>query len=187
MPSKGHILVAAITAALATVPARACETDAELNLNDVKLADVVVIGRVANYRIVLDQDFRKKMLASPNLSPDIRRIYETGSIMSDYARFDVQVDEVLFGKAPEVLAATWDNSTFSEPEQMGPGPFLIAMRDPSSKMPPLRAPSATILPDPERGTLTVLQAPCSSPFIFEPDGEEAKAIRQKLRVRRGQR
>jgi hypothetical protein len=102
------------------------------------------------------------------------------SLMSDYAAFEVQVDKVLLGKAPHRLSVTWDNSTFGEPKSMGAGPYLFALRRPSSPTPPLRGPSATILPNREPGSLTVLQAPCSSPFIFEGASRQAREIRQIL-------
>jgi hypothetical protein len=164
-----------------TEPARACMISAALDLNDIKYADVVLVGRVSKYEIVLDQEFRQKRLANPNLSPDLRKFYEgQNGILSDYARFNVQVEEVLAGKAPKTVSVTWDNSTFGEPEEMAAGPFLIALRQPRSKMPPLRGPSATILPSREQDTLTVLQAPCSEPFIFQSTGKEALAIRKLL-------
>ena len=71
------------------------------------------------------------------------------SLLPDYARFDVQVKEVLVGRAPNRLSVTWDNSTFGEPEQMAAGPYLIALRRPGSASPPLRGPSATIFPTPD--------------------------------------
>ena len=60
------------------------------NFEDVSYADVVVIGRISNYRIVRDEAFRRRMLASPGLSADMRRMYEDPrqSLMTDYARFD---------------------------------------------------------------------------------------------------
>lgn len=75
---------------------------------DVNYADVVVVGRIANYRIVRDEAFRRRMLASPRLSADMRRIYEDPrqSLMSDYARFDIFVDEVLVGRTPRRLSVT---------------------------------------------------------------------------------
>jgi hypothetical protein len=172
---------AALALAFSSGPVDACRTHARLEITDVKYADVIVIGRISHYRIVRDVEFRRKMLADPNLSPAMRGIYEgRNGLLSDYAAFDIQVDQVLFGSAPATLSVTWDNSTFGEPETMAAGPFLIALRQPNSKMPPLRGPSATILPSREPASLTVLQAPCSSPFIFESTGEEARAIRLLL-------
>lgn len=99
------------------------------------------------------------------------------SFLSDYARFDVIVDQVLAGKAPRMVSVTWDNSTFGEPASMPPGLYLIALRVPGSMAPPLRGPSATILPTPEPALPTLLQAPCSSAFIFPVASDEAIAVR----------
>jgi len=155
-------------------------------LEDVRYADVVVIGRIANYRIVRDEAFRKWILKSPNLSADQRKMYQDPkmSLLPDYARFDIDVEEVLAGRAPARLAATWDNSTFGEPDRMKPGRYLIALRRPSSASPPLRGPSATVMPSPDPKILTLLQAPCSSAFLYEAGSEEARAIREILAARR---
>lgn len=146
----------------ASVPAHACMTSAELVLGDVEYADVVVVGRITNYSVV----------AGDNGRP--------GSIF-DYARFDVQIDEVLKGEAPSFVTVTWDNSTFAEPDTITPGQYLVALRSPkSSRIPPLRGPSATIMPTPDRHLPTVLQAPCSEAFIFATGSEEAAGVRTIL-------
>ncbi|CAN7758559.1 hypothetical protein [Ensifer sp. Root127] len=103
--------------------------------------------------------------------------------MSDFARFDIHVDEVLIGKAPKTLPVTWDNSTFGEPEEMLTGPFLIGLRKATSQLPPLRGPSATVFPNPDPTAMTVLQAPCSNAFIIEVGTNEANAIRGILDAR----
>lgn len=182
---KRHWLIAAMLLGFAaSEPARACRMHAGIDLKDVRYADLVLVGRIANYRIIRDEEFRRKMLSSPRLPADLRRIYESGeSLLPDYARFDIEVDEVLVGRAPKRVSATWDNSTFGEPEKMNAGPFLIALRRPNSAMPPLRGPSATILPNREPHSLTVLQAPCASPFIFESGSDRARAVRQILNAR----
>lgn len=143
-----------LTLVLAGRPAHACMTMAPLELVDVKYADVVVEGRISDYKVD---------------NPDF---------LSGYARFTILVDEVLVGSAPQTLTVTWDNSTFAEPGTMSAGPFVIALRDPRSGMPPLRGPSATSLPNPEPANLTVLQAPCSIAFIFPSESAEASAIRR---------
>ncbi len=79
------------------------------------------------------------------------------------------VDEVLLGQPGHLLSLSWDNSTFGEPKSLPSGPFLIALRDPHSRIPPLRAVSATVSPNPELGALTLLQAPCARPFLFSVD------------------
>lgn len=171
------VAVAALPLALMSGPVHACRMHAQLELSDVRYADVVLIGRVSHYRIIRDVEFRRKMLANPKLPPDMRKFYQgPNGLLSDYASFDVEVDQVLAGKATTSISVTWDNSTFGVPEKMAAGPFLIALRRPDSKIPPLRGPSATILPSREPRSLTVLQAPCSSPFIFESTSDEARTI-----------
>lgn len=186
--SKWKLLgwMAVAVATTSSGSAQACRMSVPPTFEDIGYADVVVIGRIANYRIVRDEAFRKKMLAVPGLSPEMRKIYEDPKqrLLSDYARFDIQVDEVLVGQVQGDLSVTWDNSTFGEPDQLAPGRYLIAMRRASSAVPPLRGPSATVIPDPDPRALTLLQAPCSAAFIYEAESEEARTIRGILDARR---
>jgi hypothetical protein len=120
---------------------------------------------------------------NPTLSPESKSFYEgKNSLLSDYTRFNIQVDKVISGSASAVIAATWDNSTFSLPETMPDGPYVIALRRPQSPVPPLRGPSATIFPNQEPDLLTVLQAPCAQPFLFEANSAEAQAVLKILEV-----
>lgn len=168
----------------ASQPALACRVRAHIDLSDVRYADVVLVGRISNYRIIRDQGFRNRMLNNPNLAPHMREIYEgQQSLLPDYAVFDIEVAEVVAGVASSRLSATWDNSTFGEPENMPSGPFLMALRNPSSPTPPLRAPSAAIFPTPDPTLPTLLQTPCAGPFLFEYDGEQAAEVRRILGVR----
>lgn len=177
-------VLVALPVMLAAKPASACRTMANLRFDDIKYASVIVIGRITNYEIVLDQAARqrhKEMLARPDWPPEARKLLsEQQHFLSDYARFDVLVDEVLVGKPQAVLSVTWDNSTFNEPDKMEEGPFLIALREPDAKIPPLRGPSATIMPSLEPQKLTVLQAPCAPPFMFKAATAEAKKVRDML-------
>ena len=178
----------ALVTMTAAVPARACLTEAELDVEDVQYADVVVVGRIADYRLVLDprarRDHQRSLADSPGMSPETRRQMErVEGFITDYARFTIAVDEVLAGEAGASFEATWDNSTFAEPESMRPGPFLIALRDPGSRLPPLRGPSAYIPPSPDPRSLTLLQAPCAPPFLLESESEEADAVRRILKAR----
>ncbi|NLR74480.1 hypothetical protein HF682_04850 [Leeia sp. IMCC25680] len=141
-----------------------------MRLDDLQYASTVVIGRVTHYEIVRDEDIRKRF---PDRPP-------TQSYLSDYARFTIAVDRVLAGQASPTLTVTWDNSTFGEPEHMDEGPYLIALRSPKSRTPPLRGPSATILPSAEPDILTVLQAPCAPAFFFDASSDEAMAIRRRF-------
>ncbi|RVT41957.1 hypothetical protein [Sphingobium algorifonticola] len=166
--------------------AHACRTSVSPKFEDVSYADVVVIGRVDNYRVIRDEAFRKRMLASPNLPAQMRKTYEDPKqgLLPDYARFDIQVEQVLLGQVSSTLSVTWDNSTFGEPDQMAAGRYLIALRRPNSASPPLRGPSATILPSPGPNALTLLQAPCSRAFIYNAESSEAQSIRRILDARR---
>lgn len=167
---------------LVSVPANACMVAVEQDMNDLRYADVVVVGRIENYEIVRDMAFREKMLANPNLSEYLRKIYsdETQGLLGDYARFDVHVEEVLAGEVPERITATWDNSTFGEASSLSPNSLVIAFRRSASPMPPLRGPSATVLPNPDPKLLTVLQAPCSSAFIFNSSPEVIRQVKRIL-------
>lgn len=184
-PGWWAIAAAAASAFAFPTASHACRVYVRATLEDVRFADVVVVGRVSGYRIVRDEAFRRRMLASPRLSPDLRKIYSDPreTLLSDYARFEIRVEEVLAGSAPGRLSVTWDNSTFGEPDRMAPGPYLIALRRPTSARPPLRGPSATILPNPDPKALTLLQAPCSGAFIYEVGSEEARTIRNLLKAR----
>ncbi|GAB5352199.1 hypothetical protein TMRH483_00782 [Qipengyuania sp. 483] len=186
--SKWKLLgwMAVAVATTSSGSAQACRISVSPAFEDIGYADVVVIGRIANYRIVRDEVFRKRMLAAPGLAPETRRIYEdpTQRLLSDYARFDIQVDEVLMGPVQGNLSVTWDNSTFGEPDQIAPGRYLIALRRASSAAPPLRGPSATVLPDPDPRALTLLQAPCSAAFIYEAESEDARTIQSILNAQR---
>ena len=58
-------------------PASACRSMAELKLEDITYASVVVVGRITNYEIILDQEarmHRERTLANPELSPEYREL-----------------------------------------------------------------------------------------------------------------
>lgn len=181
------ITAAAAIAGVLPTSAQACRMFVPPTFEDVSYADVVVIGRVNNYQIIRDEAFRRRMLALPSLSAEMRKTYgdPKQSLLSDYARFDIQIDQVLVGEVPsDRLSVTWDNSTFGEPDHMASGHYLIALRRPGSNSPPLRGPSATILPSPAPDALTLLQAPCSSAFIYDTESEEAQTIRRILNAQK---
>jgi hypothetical protein len=167
-------------------PTLACIMAADRKLEDVKFASVVVIGSVENYQVILDPEARsqrKTMLENlpADASPEYREMLESQEVfLSDYARFDILVDEVLVGTASDKISVVWDNSTFGEPDAMASGPYLFALIVPGSPRPPLRGPSATILPHPDAVSLSVLQAPCAGPFIFPADSSQVSDIRATL-------
>src|SRR4051794_38597180 len=101
-------IAAALAFSALASPAEACMADAPLDLHDLTYADVVVIGRITGYRIV-----------SPRAAG--RRGHAPLGPISDYARFDVLVDEILKGAPTKRIRVSWDNSTFAEPARMPPG------------------------------------------------------------------
>lgn len=133
--------------------ANACLMDHPLNLDDIRYADAVVIGTVKDYRLVPDRH---------------------------YARFQIAPDDVLKGEVGREIAVAWANSTFVMPKTLPPGPYLIALINPHSPLPPLRGPSAVFSPSPEPDLFAVLQAPCASAFMFKVGSKEAELVRQKL-------
>lgn len=168
-------LVLSVPVTLLVQPAHACRMLRGLDPQDIKHATVVVVGSVWNYEIVFDQAARSErrayLTAHPELSPETRKLLsdQTGFI-SDYARFDIQVQEVLAGRSPAKLTVTWNSSTFGEPSEMARGPFLIALRDDASVQ---RTSGKSNL-------LTVLNPPCGPGFILPISSPGAKAVRAIL-------
>ncbi len=153
-------------------PVQACTISVEMELKDIFSADAVVTGQVSDYEIV--------------------EVGDRGPL-ADYARITFRVDDVIAGDLTgrmggnNLLTITWDNSTFGEPETLGEGDgynrfprLLIALRDPASPGLPLRSGSGVILPSPEPEQLTVLQAPCSSAFIFRAGDPYGVMLQQVL-------
>ncbi|MFM7333013.1 MAG: hypothetical protein ACKO1H_01150 [Tabrizicola sp.] len=184
--SKSSLLAAVASYALWPFPVHSCMMAAELVLEDVRLADVVVIGAIENYKVVLDPKAREERKAllerlPADTDPEFREILESqDAFLSDYARFDVLVGEVLLGTASDRISVVWDNSTFGEPDKVPTGSYLVALIAPTSPQPPLRGPSATVLPRPDASSLSVLQAPCSGAFIFPVDATAVAEIRAIL-------
>jgi hypothetical protein len=180
-------IVAGLMLAMACIagPAQACFSSPPINFDDVRNADVVVIGRIANYRIVRDQaarrDRRRMLANSPDMPADERRrMASQTEFLTDHARFDIRVEQTLVGRAGRVITVNWDNATFGEPRSMPSGPYLIALRHPISGMAPARGPGTAPEPIRDSRTLTILQMGCSAPFIIESGSEQADAIRAVL-------
>ncbi|MEC9470762.1 MAG: hypothetical protein VYA18_13660 [Pseudomonadota bacterium] len=177
------VMLASIHLLASGIDANACITFAQMDSSDVKFADVVVVGKIRNYKIVEDpkvREIQKKRCENKKTADD--RYCKMRSFLSDYAQFQIEVDTVLKGEPDESVSVTWDNSTFGEPISLGEENerFLIALRAANSNMPPLRGPSAFISANPSPELLTVLQAPCSSPFIFKFPGETASKVKDIL-------
>jgi hypothetical protein len=78
---KVHRFPAALALALmaASEPAQACMKFEKLNIDDIEYADVVVIGRISKYKIVLDPIARQdhqKLLTDPKMPAERRKVLE---------------------------------------------------------------------------------------------------------------
>ncbi len=169
-------------------PLLACRIEAPINIQDIELADLIVIGTVKEYATVSDAKARERrqekiQRLAGEANPQINKILKSQtSYPSDYARFEIHVEQVLKGESSDEVTAVWHNSTFAEPDRLNSETYLIALVAPTSPRPPLRGPSATLLPRPDGESFSVLQAPCSTPFLLEADSSAAKEVRMKLRA-----
>lgn len=177
---RGVWLASALCLGLSTRSADACATFEEMHLADIFHADVVVLGDIRGYEIV-------------------------GS-RGSYARFQVRVDQVMYPNGAESpapptrsapandrivarkgeITVTWVNSTYGLPDDLKsedhPG-FLLALRKPATEGSTGSEASSFIeAPDPKN--YVVLQAHCSSPFIFEARSPIAIALQQVIETNR---
>ncbi|WP_238370549.1 hypothetical protein [Heliomarina baculiformis] len=167
-------------------PLLACRIETPINIQDIELADLIVIGTVKKYAIVLNANANERrqekiQRLADDANPQINKILKSQiAYPSDYARFEIHVEQVLKGDSSDEVTAVWDNSTFAEPDRLKGETYLIALVAPTSPRSPLRGPSTTLLPHPDGESFSVLQAPCSTPFLFEADSSAANEVRIKL-------
>lgn len=168
MRSVGLAALFALLAASIASPTQACIVAMPFDPTHIDNADFVVVGRISRYEIIEDQSAREdrlRLLQRADIPEALRESArrQTG-FLSDYARFEITVHQILVGEAPDRLTVTWDNSTFGERESMS-GEYLIALTHQS--------------PDPS-ASATVLQSGCGPAFLFEFDSNEARTIRQRI-------
>ncbi len=122
------LLATAISLTMAR-PAQACMVLSRLDLNDILLAEIVVIADLANYRTTRNEEYRRRELAVPNLDPKRRALLLDPDyrFISDGALFDIQVKRRLVGRVPNKITVTYDGGTFGEPATIAPGRYLIGL------------------------------------------------------------
>jgi hypothetical protein len=159
-----------------------CRVRRPLQPDDIRFACLALIGRIENYEIIRDAAFRRSMLQSEIVSIIGKNVYEDSrkTLLCDYAKLDISVDQVLLGQAENRMTATWFNSTFGLPRSVSDSLLLMAFRSPSAKGPPKQGPGATFFSPKEPELLTVLQAPCAPAFLLPVDGEAARTVRDRL-------
>lgn len=150
---KRHVCIAAIAVSLAIAagPALACIVQQPLIPEDVKDADVVVIGRISNYGFVRNEEFGR------------------------HARFNVHVDEVLKGTPAQKLTVEWKRWMFGEPDVMAPGSYLFALYYSEPKKAG-GTPSGSKTP-----LMMVLNPMCTDGFLFPVTSAEAAKVRRILK------
>jgi len=162
------------------VPAHACQDLRGLQLDDVRYADLVLVGRVQNYRIVRDELERqaiRRLSKDPAhgdlFKRDLERV-QRGDLMSgDYAKFDVLVHRQLSGKSPTVLTVTL-NDPFKKFQDIAGRTYAFALLSLSSNSAPGSRDLRLYLANREPDLPTVIIVPCSGTFMFEvasPDGQ----------------
>ncbi len=150
-------------------------------------SDLVVVGTVENYEIVLDQEsreVRKRDLLrtlGPDLSPELKgAIREKVWHFPDYTRFDIRVEEVLAGDAPERVAVYWPDTMFGETGEKLAGPRIFALLAPNTVQ---SVDQLHVFPDPrprEPNARRILSRDCG-PFFMDPVGSDsADEIRAAL-------
>jgi hypothetical protein len=122
----------------------ACEAIPPLDLKGIKRADVVVLGHVFNYTPIFDP---------------VAAYHQT-----DHAEFDVEIDQVVVGRAPETIHVSWRTPMIAVPTTMPSGSYLIALHYSS---------------EPE--TFSVVIQVCSGSFIFPNPSEGAQEALEILR------
>lgn len=156
MPAIRRQMIVCGALLFAAAPSHACIDVAAQDINDVRYADLVVVGKIENYR----KGERNRSWSG--------------------VRFDIAIDDVMKGRPARRTSATWVNSTFKTPDSMADETYIIALRHPSSLMPPLRGASAFIPPSPDIKAWTVLQAPCAEAFILSYSPEVRAIITRVL-------
>ncbi|MGO4570067.1 hypothetical protein AB4Z52_34810 [Rhizobium sp. 2YAF20] len=157
--------------------ARACERRSLLDYSDIKYAGAVVVGRVENYRLVSDPEALARYKALLTRSS---KLPETFGDIRVTPQFDIVVDEVLQGHVEHRLTVEWLGSNFAVPTAIPPGPYVLALRGANSLPPPHWGPAWTVS-KPEAGHFALMQAPCSTAFMFPATSYDADRVRQALK------
>lgn len=175
---KLALLAAILWCIAASDVAHACAKAGKFVPSEVKYSDLVVVGRITGYERVLDQEARRRMAALSQSSPQLQTALTAVSrFQTDYTRFHIGVDQVLYGSAPATLNVTSDSGGLIRLEGLPKGQYLIALRKPAVRHAPLRGPNALLLATPEPDKPTILQDMCSPPFFLPADGKDAQAVR----------
>jgi hypothetical protein len=146
----------------ATQQAQACIVAGGIHLGYVQLADVVVVGKIENYRKVVTYQTNSRTNKS----------YEI-----DYASFDIVIEETLRGNAGGRISVVWGNEGRLDPESLAEGSKLIALIAPASPGPD---PSEDVLPRVESDLMSVIEPLCHLPFLVDVPSRDERRVREIL-------
>ncbi|WP_162933007.1 hypothetical protein [Roseovarius sp. EL26] len=169
------LMVSFLSSTFACGSAMACIASMDQDLKNIKNADVVVIGKLRNYQIVTDtmatDAARQQQQYFEGLSDESKDddVNET-KITINYARFEIDVDEVLLGNVSETLTAIWPNYAFIESGMTPNAPFLIALRRSTKSTPSLRGQTVWMV----HGSY------CTGSFFFAGASTDAATVRELL-------
>jgi len=170
------LIVSFVSSTLTCGAASACILSANQDLNDISSADMVVVGKIQNYQIVEDtiateavRNGRTEFLE--NVPVNLKDTHNNEAEISvEYARFEIEVDEVLLGTVSGTISAVWPSYEFVESGKTPNVPFLIALRRSTSSMPALRG----------QVVWMVLGDHCTGSFLFANASANATTVRQLL-------
>ena len=180
---KGHGITTAFAVSLTlAAPGQACIMPVPFDINDVKKADIVVLGRIKNYEIVQDQKARKRrtelLAGDTTMSPESRKVMEEQKyFQTDYARFEIHVDEAIKGSPPKVIGLTWNNSGKPKPGKSDVLLFALKSYEPRAPSPELSSKTGSMA---GQRIYSILGHPCSGAFILEPAKENISSVRAAL-------
>lgn len=162
---KGLALGLMITAA--PVPAMACALYHPLEPEDVRRADVVVIGRLSHFRREVSADSLRwfaenRDRSRPSWMPDLG-----ARPPRDLTSFAVTVEQVAKGRAPSRINVVWHMSNISPPERLRDGRYLIGLNHPRPETP-------------IKADFVVFGGMCSGAFIYPAGGQKAVAALRVL-------
>lgn len=122
------VLALGLTITAAPVPALACAVYSPLRPEAVRGADVVVVGRLSDYRREVSAESRRRFEAwSREPRPAWMPAGPDPTPVRDLNTFTVDVERVVAGQAPARIRVDWPASNISPPETIEDGQYLIAL------------------------------------------------------------
>ncbi|GHC52038.1 hypothetical protein [Neogemmobacter tilapiae] len=168
MNSKFFAAVAVGLSLFATQQAQACLVAGGVRFQYIQFADVVVIGKIENYRKIMTV----QTVVATTESLEVER-----SVQNEYVSFDILIQETLRGDAVGRISVVWKNDRRLDPASLAKGSKLIALIAPDSPGPD---PSEDVLPRVESELMSVIEPLCALPLILTVPSEDEQHVREML-------